>query len=57
MSNSGQGRDRTPNGNANREVYGGFPNTIEEYIPFPRGAEVSRRSKPDQKEKGYEGTW
>jgi hypothetical protein len=44
VSNSSQDRDETPKGHANRKVYGGFFNMIEEHIPVPRGAEVSRRS-------------
>jgi hypothetical protein len=34
-----QDRDETPKDHANGEVYGGFPDTIEEHIPVPRDAE------------------
>jgi hypothetical protein len=37
--NFSQDRDETSKGHANGEVYGGFPNTIEEHIPVPRDAE------------------
>jgi hypothetical protein len=56
VGNSGQDRDEIPKGHANGEVYGGFPHTIDERIPVPHGAEVSRRSDLDQKQKAYEGT-
>jgi hypothetical protein len=49
VGNSGQDRDEIPKGHANGEVYGGFPNMIEEYIPVPHGAVVSRKSDLDQK--------
>ena len=49
VTNSGQGGDGDLNGHANGELYGEIPNTTGEHIPVPRGAEVSRRSKPDQK--------
>ena len=48
VSNSGQDRDGTPKGHSIGEVYGGFPSMIEEHIPVPRGAGVSRRSKSDR---------
>jgi hypothetical protein len=38
-----------PKGHANGEVDGGFPIMVEEHIPIPHGAEVSRRSDGDQK--------
>jgi hypothetical protein len=49
VSNSGQGGDGTSKGHSNGEVYGGFPNMIEEHIPVPRGGGVSGRSKSGRK--------
>ena len=34
VGSSGQGGYKTPKGHADREVYGGFPEVVEEHVPI-----------------------
>ena len=48
--NSGQDRDETPKDHTSGEVYGGFPDIIEEHIPVSLRCGSQQRSDPDHEQ-------
>jgi len=46
VGGSSQGRNETPKGHANGEVYGGFPNMIEEHVPISLWRKSQQKVRP-----------
>ena len=55
VGNSCQDRDETPKSHTNGEVYGGFPNMVEEHVPISLRCRSQQKVRSGSRTKGLRG--